>query len=382
MDDSGKDDLDWGVGVSSELYTSISPLLNDESLNLDAIDLSNKAKILFQILDASKAVGEKVLVFSQQLQTLNFLEALCKSQDRKYSRLDGKSAMSKRQMRAKDFNINDHEVYLISTNAGGLGLNLPGANRVVIFDFKFNPIQEEQAVGRAYRLGQDKPVYVYRLIAGGTFETFVHNKAVFKEQLASRVVDKKNPIARATRGFSEYLFEPRQVEQQDLSEFKNMDPDVLDKILESQETSATIRSIVQSDTFEKEDEAKLTPEELKEVKQDIEDERLKRSDPVAYRALLQNRTRALYPPPPMAANQRHLVQGYGSSGMQHGAMPQGVRSGVIGPSAVGLPSATNGRQGPQGSINDLRVSSEVSETSGLCRLHNVFPLYGHSLKAN
>ncbi|KAL4980202.1 P-loop containing nucleoside triphosphate hydrolase protein [Aspergillus desertorum] len=83
------------------------------------------------------------------------------------------------------------QVYLISTRAGGLGLNITGANRVIIFDFSFSPIWEEQAVGRAYRLGQQKPVFVYRFSAGGTFEEIIHEKATYKTQLGIHVVDKR-----------------------------------------------------------------------------------------------------------------------------------------------------------------------------------------------
>jgi SNF2 family DNA or RNA helicase len=70
-----------------------------------------------------------------------------------------------RQDSVKKFNTNAaSQVYLISTRAGGVGLNIHGANRVVIFDFKYTPADEQQAIGRAYRLGQTKPVYVYWLL--------------------------------------------------------------------------------------------------------------------------------------------------------------------------------------------------------------------------
>jgi len=82
--------------------------------------------------------------------------------------------------------------------AGGLGLNLQGANRVIIYDFSFNPSWDEQAVGRAYRLGQKRPVFVYRFRTGGTFEV-IYNKAVFKTQLFLRLMDKKNPMSHASK---------------------------------------------------------------------------------------------------------------------------------------------------------------------------------------
>jgi len=178
----------WQIGVSEELVNAASKLFREEVIDMDSIDLSYKTQILCQILDASKLAGDKCLIFSQSLVTLDFLEKLCKSQRRKYARLDGKTQMNKRQLMTKNFNTDTTELYLISTTAGGLGLNLPGANRVIIFDFKWNPVHEEQAIGRAYRIGQKKETFVYRFVAGGTFEDSVHNKTIFKLQLASRYV--------------------------------------------------------------------------------------------------------------------------------------------------------------------------------------------------
>jgi len=282
----------WKVGVSQELIDEESKLFEDEAPDMKSIDLSYKVKILCRILDASKAAGDKVLVFSQSIPTLDFLDDLCWRQNRKYARLDGTTPMAKRQDMTKAFNSGQTQIYLISTAAGGLGLNLPSANRVIIFDFKFNPIMEEQAVGRAYRIGQTKPTFVYRFVAGGTFEDSVHNKTVFKMQLASRVVDKKNPVAYATRKLGDFLFEPKDIPQKDLTEFRGMDPLVLDKILEAQDDEPIIRAIVQSDTFERDDNDNLTPEELKEVKQLLSDEQLKRSDPKKWSALQLKRSQA------------------------------------------------------------------------------------------
>jgi len=280
--------------VSQDLINEETKLFAEEAPDMKSIDLSYKVKILCQILDASKVAGDKVLVFSQSIPTLNFLEGLFVRQRRDYARLDGKTTMSKRQDMTKAFNRGKTDIYLISTAAGGLGLNLPSANRVVIFDFKFNPIMEEQAIGRAYRIGQLKPTFVYRFVAGGTFEDSVHNKTVFKMQLASRVVDKKNPIAWATKKLGDFLFEPKDVPQKDLSEFAGMDPMVLDKILESQGGVQTIRAIVQSDTFERDDDDKLTAEEEKEVKQLLSDEQLKRSNPQKWLRLQAHRSLQAY----------------------------------------------------------------------------------------
>ncbi|KAK0129716.1 hypothetical protein ONS96_000277 [Cadophora gregata f. sp. sojae] len=251
------------TGLSTTFIEEVTRLFADEDLT--QVNLSNKVAVLCQILDAAKEARDKTLIFSSSIPTLNFLENLFKRQGRTLARLDGKTAMAKRQRLIKKFNKGYDDVFLISTTAGGLGLNLQSANRVVIFDFKYNPIQEEQAVGRAFRIGQSKRTFVYRFVCGGTFEDNVHNKTVFKSQLASRVVDKKSPLAYAKKKFGDFLFEPKDLPQKDLSQFRGMDPEVLDKILASQAQRSTIRSIVQTDTFEMDDEDRLTPEEQKEV---------------------------------------------------------------------------------------------------------------------
>lgn len=308
----------WKVGVSEDLIKLEMRLFSKVKTDIESVRFSNKVKILCQILDASKAAGDKVLVFSQSIPTLNYLEKLCVTSGRNYARLDGSTPINKRQSATKEFNTGNTEVYLISTTAGGLGLNIPGANRVVIFDFKFNPIMEEQAVGRAYRIGQKKKVFVYRLVAGGTFEDGIHNKAVFKTQLASRVVDKKNPIAWAKKDIAAYLHDPKDIGQKDLSEFKGMDPLVLDVILASQDRDATIRAIVQTDTFEKDDNDRLTAEEQKEVDQLISDAKLQRSNPEEWNRLIQQRHQMEYT--------RRQIAAFGKEGL-------GLAAGLINPSS-------------------------------------------------
>ncbi|KAE8164187.1 hypothetical protein BDV40DRAFT_119947 [Aspergillus tamarii] len=265
--------------------------------DIKALEMSHRARIMNMIIDESIRAGDKILVFSHSIPTLNYIEYVLQSSNRKYSRLDGRTPVVTRQDATKRFNRgSEQQVYLISTRAGGLGLNIPGANRVIIFDFKFSPVWEEQAVGRAYRLGQQKPVFVYRFIAGGTFEEVMYNKAVFKTQLAFRVVDKKNPVRWAQKSLGEYLFPAKPVPQKTIAEYLGRDPQVLDKIIMGDNgKEKSIRNIALTETFQKEDNDKLTEEERQGVQQQLSDERLKRTDPEAYQRLIVDRQRQSWP---------------------------------------------------------------------------------------
>ncbi|KAI9679065.1 MAG: hypothetical protein M1829_001735 [Trizodia sp. TS-e1964] len=291
------------LGISADLVKAELDFFESYERNLRSSRNSYRTVLFEQILDASKDANDKVLVFSHSLLTLDFLNDLLIKKNRKFLRMDGSTKMSDRQNSSKEFNTsNEFDIYLISTRAGGLGLNFFGANRVVIFDFNFNPTWEEQAVGRSYRIGQPKPVFVYRFIAGGTYEEVVHNKAVFKMQLSTTVVDEKNIGAKAVKNFKEYLFEPKTVEKKDLSEFRGLDPLVLDKILDLHHP---IHSIELDDSFRRDVAEKLTVEEELEAARFIQEQNLRRTDKSAYDKMMAERS-CLYPTAPtrnLAASQ-------------------------------------------------------------------------------
>ncbi|KAJ9643017.1 hypothetical protein H2199_004539 [Coniosporium tulheliwenetii] len=266
--------------LSTSLVQQLEHLFAAIDRPISSTKYSHKVEMFVRILKLARDAGDRVLVFSHSIPTLDYLAELLTKLKKRFARLDGKTGMSRRQKLSKDFNdSDDYDVFLISTRAGGLGFNLPGANRVVIFDFSFNPTWEEQAIGRSYRIGQDKPVFVYRLIAGGTFETKIWDTAVFKTQLASRVVDRKNPMRYAAKS-RDMLFKPKPVQQMDLSDYKGKDPQVLDYILES---SDIIRAISTTETLQKEAGDDLTAEEKDEVKQMIAEEKLKKENPALWR---------------------------------------------------------------------------------------------------
>ncbi|XP_041358763.1 transcriptional regulator ATRX-like [Gigantopelta aegis] len=231
------------------------------------VELSGKLTLLFEILRLSEEIGDKVLVFSQSLLSLNIIEDFLDDVDQKnqeegeakrlqaelkkkeklekkkeeaenkmdtnenegekkdgdesdkkddekkesddedelpeafgkswtkgadYFRMDGSTSVQLRNAWSNHFNDPENyraRLFLISTRAGSLGINLVAANRVIIFDASWNPSHDIQSIFRVYRFGQTKPCYIYRLLAQGTMEEKIYERQVTKQSLAQRVVD-------------------------------------------------------------------------------------------------------------------------------------------------------------------------------------------------
>lgn len=130
--------------------------------------------------------GDKVLVFSHSVRLLKMLHSLFGSTSYNVSYLDGSMSYVDRQAAVDDFNSDPSQfVFLISTKAGGVGLNITSANKVVVFDPNWNPAYDLQAQDRAYRIGQVRDVDVFRLVSAGTVEEIVYARQIYKQQQAN-----------------------------------------------------------------------------------------------------------------------------------------------------------------------------------------------------
>ena len=226
----------WLNEMREQFWFPFLDMLPDES-EFD-IELSGKFYLLKSILDKCAEIGDKIILFSRSLYTLNYIERFlyrlqihndeeyqkqCESRrqlrqilstnadknnnnhlneyipppvqwirDQDYFRMDGQTDVTVRKRYATAFNDESNlraRLFLISTLAGGIGINLIGSNRVIVFDASWNPSHDTQAIFRSYRFGQKKPVYIYRFLAQGTMEEKIYQRQVVKQSLSQRVID-------------------------------------------------------------------------------------------------------------------------------------------------------------------------------------------------
>ena len=146
-------------------------------------------QLLDKLLPRLKAGGHRVLIFSQMTRVLDVLEDYSRSRGHSYERLDGgvtgraRQAAIDRFCGSEDGSGDEADVaflFLLSTRAGGQGINLVAADTVIVFDSDWNPQNDAQALARAHRIGQTKPVQVYRLVMRGTYERDMLDRAAMK----------------------------------------------------------------------------------------------------------------------------------------------------------------------------------------------------------
>jgi len=154
-----------------------------------AVSRSGKLQVLQHVLRMWHNQKHRVLLFTQTRQVADILQRLVEDEQYSFLRIDGTTTIPQRLPRIDAFN-RDSSIFLmlLTTKAGGLGVNLTGADRVLLFDPDWNPSTDAQARERAYRIGQLKDVTVYRLITKGTIEEKVYHRQIFKQFLTNKVL--------------------------------------------------------------------------------------------------------------------------------------------------------------------------------------------------
>ncbi|CAI9736070.1 DNA excision repair protein ERCC-6-like 2 isoform X1 [Octopus vulgaris] len=168
-------------------------LTKESLLSLSNSKYCGKMKVLKELLDTFHKNHSKVLLFSYRTQLLDILEVYLQTALYEFCRIDGQVSPKNRSTIVQEFN-NDPSIFicLISTKAGGLGLNITGANVVIIFDPNWNPSHDLQAQDRAYRIGQRRDVQVFRLISSCSIEENIYLRQVYKQQLEKVVIGTEN----------------------------------------------------------------------------------------------------------------------------------------------------------------------------------------------
>lgn len=174
--------MDWPVYPGTDEYVVDKTIVNQ----------SGKMLLLQRLLFALFDQGHKVLIFSQFTHMLDIIQAWGEDiLELKVARIDGNVAQEDRRAEIAEFNTDpDHKLFLLSTRAGGLGINLTSADTVILFDSDWNPQSDLQAMDRVHRIGQKKPVIVYRFVSANTIESKILEKASSKRRLEKVVIQK------------------------------------------------------------------------------------------------------------------------------------------------------------------------------------------------
>lgn len=156
----------------------------------EIVRASGKFELLDRLLPKLRRAGHRVLLFSQMTRLMDTLEVYLRLHDFKYLRLDGSTKTEERGNLLRKFNAPDspYFMFLLSTRAGGLGLNLQTADTVIIFDSDWNPQMDQQAEDRAHRIGQKKEVRVFVLVSVGSIEEVILERAKQKMGIDAKVI--------------------------------------------------------------------------------------------------------------------------------------------------------------------------------------------------
>ncbi|KAF9202314.1 hypothetical protein BGZ49_007501 [Haplosporangium sp. Z 27] len=261
---------------------------NTKSL-LDVNDVSHgyKVKVLLDILTESRALSEKLaiplslaLTLRPILKLLDFLEHIVIENGFRPLKLDGSTPIMDRQDMIDEFNqTQEYDLFLITSGSGSQGINLVSASRVVIFDVGWNPSHDEQAIARAFRYGQKRKVFVYRLQTYGTWEEKLYKTNIHKLGLSTRVVDKKNMIKTSTKiQMKSYFEEPPAISPVWASD-ENVEalfakPDTEDQVLRKiiENNRKEISLVVPQSELIREEDSDLTEADMIEIQSMIDAE--------------------------------------------------------------------------------------------------------------
>ena len=226
--------------IEHPLDMKTGELLLDTKVHMKA----GKLLLLDRMLPELKKRKHKVLIFSQMTRMLNILEDYLSVKNYSYCRLDGSMKWEDRKNQMEQYNTDpDMFVFLLSTRAGGLGINLTAADTVIIYDSDWNPQSDLQAQDRCHRIGQTKPVLVYRLVTANTVDQKVVERAAAKRRLEKLVIH-KGKFKTGIKSFSKSLAAVTPEELMELLRSTDFDAEMGDKAQNSVISDRDLRSLL------------------------------------------------------------------------------------------------------------------------------------------
>ena len=173
------------------VFDEVEQQINPSRITNDFIfRVAGKFELLKRMLGKLKVTGHRILMFFQMTTVMNVMEDFLNIENFPFMRLDGSTKAEDRSAMLKVFNASDspYFIFLLSTRAGGLGLNLQSADTVIIFDSDWNPHQDLQAQDRAHRIGQTKEVRIFRLVTNNSVEEVIRARAQYKLNLDGKII--------------------------------------------------------------------------------------------------------------------------------------------------------------------------------------------------
>jgi len=242
--------------VTNHPYLVEYPLCEDDEGNVcyradeDMIDICGKLQVLDQMIDELLARKHKILIFSQMTRMLDIIgDYLGQVKEVRFSRLDGSMSFEDRQENIDVFNeTDDVQIFLLSTRAGGLGINLTAADTCIIYDSDWNPQQDLQAQDRCHRIGQTKPVMIYRLVTAKTIDQKIVERAAAKRRLEKMIIHSKKFKSQDSAGLRKTM---EAINPQELLELLNSDDatGIVDRA-DARDTSGSGRGVLTNDELE------------------------------------------------------------------------------------------------------------------------------------
>lgn len=277
------------------VFDEVENLVNpDHETNDNIWRVAGKFELLDRILPKFKRTGHRVLMFFQMTQVMDIMEDYLRLREHQYMRLDGTTKADDRSAMLKQFNApnSPYFMFLLSTRAGGLGLNLQTADTVIIFDSDWNPHQDLQAQDRAHRIGQTKEVRIIRLVTEESVEEAILSRAHAKLDIDGKVIqagkfDNKS-TAEEQEAFLRSILEAEEARKRSTTNERDneMDDEELNEILARSNEEAILFNEMDKERYQLEGAERerlitlqeLPPEyqrDIDEIQEEIENEKIK-----------------------------------------------------------------------------------------------------------